>query len=56
MNQQDNHEANTAKSLTDLELTNEQAQQTKGGALHRGGPGDDLLIGGLTNFDDDAGR
>ena len=47
MNQQENQEASIkTESLTDLELTTEHAEQTKGGAIQRGGDGDDVLIGG----------
>lgn len=49
MNQQDNHQANKAKSLADLELTTEHAQQTKGGAPQRGGAGDVRISGGAGN-------
>jgi Ca2+-binding RTX toxin-like protein len=49
MNQQDNHEANRADSLADLELTTQQADETRAGAIQRGGDGDDVLIGGFGN-------
>lgn len=46
MNQQNNHEPHKAESLTDLELTTEQSEQTKGGGIVRGGAGDDVVLGG----------
>ena len=49
MSKQDNHEANKAESLADLELTTDQAEQTKGGILRGGGAGDDILIAGDGN-------
>ena len=56
MSKQENPEANKAETLADLELTTEQADETKGGVLLGGagrdvllgGAGDDILIGGDT--------
>jgi Ca2+-binding RTX toxin-like protein len=45
MNQQDNHEVNQMASLADLPVTEERAEETKGGLL-RGGSGRDVLLGG----------
>ena len=46
MNQQNNYEANKAESLTDLELTTEQSEQTKGGIIQQSIDGKDWLVGG----------
>ena len=43
-NDEVNHQAD---ALTDLAVADEQADETKGGAIQRGGAGDDVLIGGF---------